>query len=211
MTAIADAIVQLRIDLDDQDPAEYRWTDAELTEHLKHALSEYSAEIPLEAKNTVATVVGTRDLNISALTPRYRILAVEYPVAQYPPVYVPFSVWLDTLTMALDTAPAAIANTYIYWHTIHTLSTATSLNTTQLRTVLLGAAGHAASALASSATEATSVGGPETDKSYAAMSNRLLRQFYSVLRHTGYRARLRTNRLYAPADPPATQTSDPGP
>jgi hypothetical protein len=211
VTAIADAIVQLRIDLDDQDAAAYRWTDAELTEHINHALAELSTDIPYEAKVTLTTTPGSRDLAISSLSSRIGIRAVEYPVAQYPPIYVNFSVWLNTLTMLIDSAPSGADSVYLYWLSPHVLGTTTTLTSAQLQLLLIGAAGYAAAQLASGRAEAISIGGPQVDKDYAAMANRLLREFRSTLRHKGERAKLHARRMYAPAEPAATQDTDPGP
>ena len=211
MTALSDAIAQLRIDLDDLDATAYRWTDAELTEHINHALADLSADIPLEAKNTLTTTAGSRDISIATLVPRVAVRAVEHPTGQYPPIYVNFSTWLNTLTMLIDSAPSGVANVYVYWLTHHTLATTTTLDAAKLQLLLLGAAGYAASQLASATTEAITVGGPDTDKDYAAMANRLLRDFRATLKRKGERAKLHARRLYTPAEPAPTQDTDPGP
>jgi hypothetical protein len=211
VTALSDAIAQLRIDLADQDAGAYRWTDAQLTEHINHALAELSAEIPFQAKNTLTTTAGSRDLSIGALNPRVAILAVEYPTNQYPPIYVPFSVFAYTLTMLIDSPPAGVENAYVYWLTHHTLATTTTLDASQLQLLLIGAAGYAAAQLASYAAERVSVGGPDTDRDYASMSNRYLRDFRSALKKKGERGKLHIRRMYMPAEPAATQDTDPGP
>jgi hypothetical protein len=211
VTAIADAIVQLRIDLDDQDAAAYRWTDAELTQHLESALAELSAEIPRSHTAPLTTTPGSRNLNIATLTPRVRIVAVEYPISQYPPSYVSFSVWIDNLTMLIDSAPSTAQNVNVYWHTHHLLDATTSLDAAQLQILLTGAAGYAAAQLASYGTERVSVGGPDTDRDYASMSNRYLRDFRAALKKKGERGKLHTRRMYMPAEPAATQDTDPGP
>jgi len=211
VTALSDAIAQLRIDLDDQDATAYRWTDAELTEHINHALADLSQDMPLEAKNTLTTTAGSRDISIAALVPRVALTAVEYPVAQYPPTYVDFSVWLNTLTMLIDSTPAGVENVYVYWLTHHTLATATTLDAAQLQLLLVGAAGYAAADQAASTTGVFSMGGPQAGKDLAAMSMRLLRDFRATLRRKGLRGHVRTGRLYTPAEPAATQDTDPGP
>jgi len=211
VTALSDAIAQLRIDLADEDAGAYRWTDAQLTEHINHALAELSAEMPLEAKKTLTTTGGSRNLDISTLVPRVGIRAVEYPVAQYPPTYVDFSTWFDSLTMLIDSAPSGVENVYVYWQTHHALAATTTLDAGQLQLLLTGAAGYAAAQLASGTAEAISIGGPDTDKDYAAMSNRLLRDFRSALKRKGERGKVHPGRLYAPAEPAPTQDTDPGP
>jgi hypothetical protein len=211
VTAISDAIVQLRIHLDDQDAGAYRWTDAELTEHINHALADYNQEMPREQKTVLYTTPGSRDISISSLTDRVRILAIEYPTGNYPPIYVDFSVWSDTLTMLIDDPPATAVPTYVYWHIPHSLDVATTLSTQDKQTVLVGAAGYAASQLASYTAERVTLGGPSTDKDYAAMARRLLLDFRATIKRRSYKASLRSSRLYTPAEPAATQDTDPGP
>jgi hypothetical protein len=162
VTALSDAIVQLRIDLDDQDAGDYRWTDAELTEHINRALYEFSEECPREQKSSVTTTPGSRDLGISTLTNRVRILAVEYPTAQYPPIYVLLRLG-DTLTMLIDDPPPAPSHLRLLH--IPLLDVTTSL-TTQDKNTVLGGAWPRAAQLASANTEAIS-SAPNTDKDYA--------------------------------------------
>jgi hypothetical protein len=211
MTAWTDTVARLRIDLDDQDPAAYRWTDAELGQHISSALAELSTAIPDEATYTLTATPGSRDLSILTLNPRVRVAAVEYPISQYPPIYVPFSIWKDTLTMLIDDPPSTAAYVKVYYQRPHTISVASTLDEALLKILLDGAAGHAASQLASATTEAISIGGPNTDKDYAAMANRLLRDFRAALKRHGERGKLHARRLYAPAEPAATQDTDPGP
>ena len=211
MTALSNAIAQLRIDLADQDPAAYRWTDAQLTEHINHALADLSVEIPFEIGNKLSATPGSRAISIATLVPRVRIVTVEYPTGEYPPIFVNFSVWADVLTMLIDSAPSTAADVQVSWQTHHTLAATTTLDAAQLQLLLTGAAGYAAAQLASGKAEAISIGGPNTDKDYASMSVRLLRDFRAVLKRKGERGRLHQRRLYAPAEPAATQETDPGP
>src|SRR2546425_7237229 len=98
---------RLRKDLHDEDALNYRWTDGELDRHIQHAVREFSLSSPLEAKSTLTTTAGSRDLSIAALSDLVAIEAVEDPVGQYPPSYAQYSVWLNTLTLLVDSAPAA--------------------------------------------------------------------------------------------------------
>src|SRR3990170_1525222 len=98
---------RLRKDLHDENPATQRWTDGELDRHIQRAVRDFSLSVPLEAKTTLSTTIGSRDVSISGLTDLAAIEAVEYPTGDYPPGYVPYSVWLSTLTLLVDAAPAA--------------------------------------------------------------------------------------------------------
>ncbi|MCH7812216.1 MAG: hypothetical protein IH958_06260, partial [Chloroflexi bacterium] len=106
----------VRTDLHDEDPTSERWTDAELDRHIKRALLEYSQVRPLEQKAVLQTAAGSRDLDVSGLAPRVRIVAAEFPTGEYPPAYVPFVLWGDTLTLDLTAAPSGSQNVQIYWH-----------------------------------------------------------------------------------------------
>ncbi len=88
MSDLATIRATVRTDLHDEDPTDERWTDAELDRHIRRALLEYSLRSPLEAKSTLQTVPGSRDLDVSALASRVRIVAAEFPTGEYPPGYI---------------------------------------------------------------------------------------------------------------------------
>ena len=83
---------------------------------------EYSQVSPLEAKTTLQTVADSRDIDVSALTPRVRVVAAEWPSGEYPPTYVPFALWGDTLTLDVAGAPAAAEDVNVYWHKTHAIN-----------------------------------------------------------------------------------------
>jgi len=84
----------VRRDLHDEDDTNYRWTDEELDRHITHAVKDFSEAIPYEQKVIKATTSGSREIDISALTDRIMIEAVEYPVAQFPRKYQRYSLWV---------------------------------------------------------------------------------------------------------------------
>ncbi len=121
MTTLSDIRGRLRTDLHDTDSANYRWTDGELDRHTQRAVREFSLAVPLEAKATLTATPGSRDLSISGLADLVAIEAVEYPAGHYPPCYVRYSVWLSTLTMLIDGAPAAADPVAVYYTRLHTI------------------------------------------------------------------------------------------
>ena len=58
----------VRRDLHDEDAANYRWTDSELDRHIGRAVKELSLAAPLEAKTSLTTAAGSRDLSLASLT-----------------------------------------------------------------------------------------------------------------------------------------------
>ena len=77
----------VRRDLHDEDAANYRWSDDELDRHIAHAVKDFSGALPLEQKATRATTSGSRELDVSAITDRIMVEAVEYPVDKFPRGY----------------------------------------------------------------------------------------------------------------------------
>ena len=122
---LADMRAIVRRELRDEDASNYRWTDDELDRHVARAVKEFSEHIPYEQKATQATTSGSRELDVSAITERIMVEAVEYPVDKFPRRYQPFSLWGEMLTLLGDEVPDG-SNAYIYYGKLHTLSAPTS-------------------------------------------------------------------------------------
>jgi hypothetical protein len=197
MTTIADLRDALRIELHDED--EERWQDDVLDRHLQRAARELAFVWPREQKTTLSTTGGSRDLSTSGLSDRVRILAVEYPVGQYPPAYVQFSLFGETLTLLVDQAPGDGEDVAVYWGSLHTLDSMTStLPAPAEDAVITGASGYAAIEWASFATNRANVSGTEAVTDYFAWGERQLARFQAMLAGFGDHGRLRSSRLFAP-------------
>jgi hypothetical protein len=119
----------VRRDLHDEDAANYRWTNDELDRHIAHALKEFSEALPHEQKATKATVADSREIDISTLTNRIMVEAVEYPVDNFPKRYQRFSLWSGIIILLGDEVPDG-SNAYIYYGQLHSLITATAWKAT---------------------------------------------------------------------------------
>ena len=202
----------VRTDLHDEDPTSERWTDAELDRHIKRALLEYSQVRPLEQKAVLQTAAGSRDLDVSGLAPRVRIVAAEFPTGEYPPAYVPFVLWGDTLTLDLTAAPSGSQNVQIYWHKTQAINGTATFPATHDDIIATGAAGYAALEWASFASNRLNVGGDEVWGRYMEFGRVRLAAFKEQLRLLPEANRTRTARLYSPVDRRLTsQFTDPGP
>lgn len=205
MTTIADLRDALRIELHDE--ADERWADAVLDRHLQRAARELAFVWPREQKTTLQTTAGSRELSTTSLTARVRILAVEYPVGQYPAAYVQFSHFGDTLTLLVEQTPGGAENVAVYWGSLHTLDSMTStLPPAAEDAVVTGAAGYAAIEWASFATNRANVGGPEAVEDYLAWGERQLARFQAMLSRFGDSGRLRSSRLFVPERGEASQS-----
>jgi len=203
---------RLRKDLHDEDPANQRWTDGELDRHIQRAVRDLSLSAPLEAKTTLSTTAGSRELSIAGLTDLVAVEAVEYPTGDYPPTYVPYSVWLSTLTMLIDAAPGGVESVNIYHTKLHTLDSTSSTLPSRFEDVAAtGAGAYAALEWASFATNRVNVGGQDVWRDYLAWGQERLAEFERALARHGRRNAVRVRQLYRPATTPVDQSTVTGP
>lgn len=188
---------RIRKDLHDEDSQNHRWTDSELNRHIDHAVRELSLSCPLEAEATLTTMADSRDLSLSSLSDLVEIEAVEYPVGNYPPSYVRFSVWADTLTLLTDITPVEGDDVYVYYGKLHTLTADSSTITAKLEDlVALGAAGYAAIEWASFAINRVNVGGADIWRSYLTWGQDRLAEFMKGLAKHSKKNAVRVRQLY---------------
>ena len=172
----------VRRDLKDEDAANYRWTDDELDRHITHTVREFSEAIPYEQKVTKATTLGSRDVDISSLSDRIMVQAVEYPVDKFPKQLQRFILWGDTITLLGDEVPDG-SNAYVYYGKLHTLDAASSTIPSYLDDLIVaGACGYAAVEWAVYAINRVNVGGTMTPREFLAWGIERLRFFKSELR-----------------------------
>lgn len=202
----------VRRDLKDEDTSDYRWTDEELNRHIDHAVREFSLSLPREAVAVLTTQVGGRELFLATLSDRVLVEAVEYPRGMYPPSYVQFSVWGDTLTLLVDNVPGAGEEVAVYYGRLHTLDSTTSTIPPHLEEVVAaGAEGFACQEWASFAINRVNTGGAGTWREYLTFGQEKLGAFMEALARYGRRGSIRARRLYSPAEPKPSQTTDWGP
>jgi len=199
MTTLADIRSRVRIDLQDTDPANERWGDGQLDRHIERALRDLSAAIPREDTAQLATTPGSRDLPLSSLTGLIDIEAVEYPIDAFPPAYVRFSRWDDTLTLLTEEEPTG-ADARIFYTAAHALDGSSSTLASYLEDILAtGAAGYAALEQAIATIDVLSTGGPGTPANFGAMGRAWLTAFQQLLAQHSRSNRVRSQRLYRPA------------
>lgn len=212
MSNLATIRAAVRIDLQDEDAANERWANDTLDRHIERAVLEYSHVSPLEKKSTLQAAQDSRDVDVSSLSSPIRIVAAEYPTGQYPPAYVPFSLWGDTLTLDLAGSPSGTPNVAIFWHAVHTINGAISFPDSHDDIIASGAAGYAALEWSSFSSNRLNVGGDDAWGRYMEFANVRLAAFRQQLSTLPSANRVRTSRLYAAADVRFTsQSTDPGP
>ncbi len=203
---------RIRKDLHDEDASNYRWTDDVLDRHIQRGVRELSVSIPLQAKAGLTTTSDSRDLDISGLTNLISVEAVEYPTGKYPPVYVRFSTWEQTLTLLVSNVPTGGESVDVYHGKAHTLDATSSTIPSHLEDlVATGAAAYAALEWASYASNRVNVGGEQVWRRYQIWGQEFLSAFLKGLASHSRRNAVRVRQLYVPAAPLPSQTTDWGP
>jgi len=178
-------ILAVRNDLKDLVSADYKWANNELIRHIQHAISDVSQYRPYEVKATCKTVANSFDVDISDCTGRIKVKKIEYPVGQNPPENPDFTLWGDTLTMSLDSAPGVSnQDVYVYYGVMHTIDGDPTLANwpVLLDLVIDGAAAYAAFAAASLAVDSVNIGGANVNLEYLRLCQQKLNQYWRDLK-----------------------------
>ncbi len=201
----------VRRDLHDEDAENYRWSDDELDRHITHAVQDFSEAVPSEQKVTKATTSGSREIDISTITDRVTVQAVEYPVGRFPPVYQRFALWADTVTLLGNEVPDG-SDANIYYGKLHTLDASTSTIPAQYEDLIaVGACGFAVVEWAVYAINRVNVGGTGTPDELRKWGREKLGYFRKELRRLGRTNRVRVRSLYLSYYPTVSQSTDYGP
>lgn len=193
---LSEMIALVRKDLHDADSGNYRWSDAELTRHINRAVRELSERVPLPARASLPTTAGSRELDISGLSDRIMVEAVEYPVDAYPPDYQRFSVWGDTLAIISGSEPNG-SNCHVYFGALHTLDAdGSTVPAKHEDLVAAGACGYAAIEWAAYAINKVNIGGTMTSREFRLWGSDRLGFFQERLRRLGRRQRVRSQQLF---------------
>jgi len=208
---LSDMLTLVRRDLHDEDSERYRFSDDALTRHILRAVKDFSEAIPLEQTAAIATTPGSRDIDISDITGRVMIEAVEYPAGKFPPCFQRFSLWADTLTLLGDVIPDG-GNACFYYGGLHTLDEDSSTIPEMYEDlVAAGAAGYAAMEYAAFTINQVNIGGTEGAKDFLSFSKEQLSTFRRELKRLGRRNRVRVRNLYMPCEAPVSKTVVSGP
>lgn len=192
---ISEMITLVRRDLKDE-ASPYQCSDDELTRHINRAVTELSERLPLPAKAILPTVSGSREMDISSLTNRVMVRAVEYPLDHSPASYQRFSVWGNNLTIISGPEPDG-SQCAIYYGVPHIIDASdSSLPAKYDDLVAIGACGYAAVSLAAATVNKVNVGGKTTSEEYRTWGNERLVIFRERLKQLGRRQRVRSQQLF---------------
>ncbi|MDP2731404.1 MAG: hypothetical protein Q8O55_13145 [Dehalococcoidales bacterium] len=208
---LSDMRAIVRRDLHDEDSGNYRWTNDELDRHIAHSVKDFSEAIPYEQKATKATTSGSREIDISTITDRIMVGAVEYPVDRFPKRYQRFSLWAEKLTLLGDEVPDG-SNAYIYYGKLHTLdATSSTIPAVYEDLIAAGSCGYAAVEWAVYAVNRVNIGGKPAPGEFLSWGRERLSYFRQELKRLGRRNRVRVRSIYKPYYPPVSRLTDYGP
>jgi hypothetical protein len=204
-------VAVVRQELHDESSEDYRWTDEELARYIAIVVKWFSRDIPLESVSVIATSAGSRQIDISSLSDRIRIKAVEYPAGQFPPLYQRFELWGEALALVGPDVPDG-SNCKIYYDKLHTLDIDASTIPPQYEELIAeGACGYAACVMEAYSIDRVNTGGASAPKNWAALGARKLAFFTAESKRLGYRNKVRIGQLYVPYYPVVSKSTDPGP
>ena len=111
MSTLAEIIDRVEADL--KDTANATWTSAELTQHIRRALCDYSLVNPARANVDITPAAGSRQIDLSSVSGLTDVVDVWYPLD---PTFIPHPpprcLWslLDAATLYLDEDEAPIGS-----------------------------------------------------------------------------------------------------
>ena len=189
----------------------YKWSDDEMERHIRRALKDLSYYIPQEYRAELATIAGSRDIDIATLTDRVRVFAVEYPEDQFPPAYQRFSLWQDTVTLLGDRVPDG-SDCRVYYGKLHTIDMQSCTLPAHLEDLLsVGAQGYALQAYASFAVDRLNPDYRYAQEQASHDAGVLLDHFRRQCKRLGRQGKLRPTSLYVPQTAPVDNTTVIGP
>ena len=197
---LADLRSDVAADLRDVDGA--TWSQAQLDRAIAHAVAVYGDAAPREAE-VVVNVTG-RTVDLAAALPDFadlvRVVAVEFPVANWPPSYVRFDIVGRTLALHTDVELNGDSVRVIY-RIQHTLTDVEGTIPDADRAMLAtGAAGFALRQLATEMALSINTGGPRAVEHIRDAAELRIEAFMQQL-HRRYGRRVRTRQAYRPDEP----------
>lgn len=135
----------LRLDLHDENPAAYQWSDAMLDRHIDRALKEYSQAWPLQA-SVILPAINSRRYSLAGQPGYLWCERVEYPVDEYPRRFLPFlEDGAASVVVLPEWMPVNGQDVKFWYAQAHTLdASASTIPCEHEELVALGAAGYAA-------------------------------------------------------------------
>jgi len=185
---------RVREDLQDEDAANYRFTDDEVDGAIERVVREFSFHYPLQQQDDIATTDDSNEIDISSLSKLLKVYSVEFPIGLKPPYYQRFSVWQSTLYMT-DTGNGHDAR--IRWGKLHTLDAASTTIPEQFEEIIvLGATGYLATSASVYTVDRATIAGRHATINFLKWGRERLAQYHKELRSIALDNRIASKELY---------------
>jgi hypothetical protein len=185
---------RVREDLQDTDPANYRWTDGEIQSAILRAVDEYSLQAPIEQQDDIATTDGATDIDISTLTGIVKVESVEFPIGESPKRLQHIDYWAGALFMP-DEGDGTDAR--VRWLQKHTLAAgSTTIPAEHEEIIVLGATGYLAMSASANTVDRAFIAGHYGTTSYKAWGIERLKRYDQKLQRVGQGSRVARRQLY---------------
>ena len=170
---------RVREDLQDEDSADYHWTDDQIDGAIQRVVAEYSAASPIQKIDELATTADNVELDISSLTDLLLVESVEFPIDQSPPYMQRLNMWAGRVFM-VDKGDGN--NARVRWLQKHTVAAGSSTVPTKHDELLvLGATGYLAMSASAFTVDRASIAGRYGTMSYRAWGHERLGRYDSML------------------------------
>ncbi len=187
---------RVREDLQDEDAANYRFTNDQVDGAIERVVREFSQASPIQEEDEITTTADDRELDISSLSDLLAIVSVEYPMDLTPPYYQRFTSWGDKLYMTDEGDGTKKAR--VRWHKWHTLDAASSTIPQQFEElIILGATGYLASSASVYTVDRATIAGRHATINFSKWGQQRLDRYEKKLRQIGTDSRVVSKELYA--------------
>ena len=185
---------RVREDLQDEDAANYRFTDDEVDGAIERAVGEFSFRYPVQQQDDIATTEGSDEIDISSLQKLLKVYSVEFPIGYKPAHYQRFSVWQSTIHMG-ESRNADDAR--IRWGKLHTLDGESSTIPEQFEEIIvLGATGYLATSASVYTVDRATIAGRHATVNFGKWGRERLARYESKLRAIALDNRIVSKELY---------------
>jgi len=184
---------RVREDLQDEDEANYRWTNDQVDGAIERVVREFSLAYPQMESTDIATTEDSRELDISSLSGLIRVESVEFPIGETPSHYQKFRIWQDTLQMD-DEGDGGDAR--VRWYKEHTLDAESSTIPAQFEEIIvLGATGYLATSASVYTVDKATIAGKWATINFLKWGQQRLDRYEKKLK--ALKSRVITRELYS--------------
>jgi hypothetical protein len=186
---------RVREDLQDEDDANYRWTNDQVDGAIERVVREFSLAYPQMESTDIATTEDSRELDISSLSGLITIRRVEFPIGNDPPYYQRFDIWGTKLYMA---AKGDGSDARVRWYKEHTLDAESSTIPAQFEEIIvLGATGYLAASASVYTVDKATIAGKWATINFLKWGEQRLDRYHKQLRRISRDSRVISKELYS--------------